>query len=450
MGGLDTARGNPPVCAGQYLVYILKLSSELPKKIVLDNGLRLLIHSDSRFETASIAICVLGGLRSETKEQAGITHLLEHLLFKRTETRTPFQIARTMDLFGGGVNGFTDAETLCLHADVPVTKLADAIELFADMMLTSNFSEDDFEKEREVVRQELMELIDDPSDTAYRNFCEVFWPKSMLALPVCGTEDSLAAFTPDDIREHLKKLLVGGRIIIGIGGGVDSQVCEELVRKNFSCLPSGQLQRLDSSQTSSGLVLTSRAVSQVHFVLGATWPTLSHPKHTAADAIISVVGEGMSSRLFHNLRDESGLVYDIECSAESFLDTASFEISGIVDRPNLEEVLEIIQSEIRRLRESGVSREELEHVCEVFSAEIAMEKDSIEAGMWRAIETEVLYGHFVSSDEDFAALCAVTPEDCSQLLQEFLQPGSFAASFAGDVEDLVINEELTRWCSPLQ
>ncbi len=417
------------------------------EKSILENGVTVLVDRDPRWNSVACAVCVIGGLRGEKVEEVGITHLVEHVLFKRTKQRDTLSLAQALDDLGGDVNGFTDADSLCLHAVVPKQQFPEAFALFSELLLDCDFSESDLRVEKDVIRQEIIEASDDPEDAVYQCFAEHFWPNSMLAQPVFGTVQSLETFTAHDVRKKLTALLQGSRIVVGIVGDVDSDDCLALVEKYFSALPTGSRGSFETPSPAAGTARVVKQVEQVHVILGAPWPAQRDENYFAGELVSTVLGEGMSSRLFQLLREKHGLVYDVGSGVDTFPDVAALEVSAVVEPKNLGQALSLLVEELERIRTKGVTDDELQRAIRMTAASIEMEVDSISSRLWRAVEQEVLHGRYRSPAESVRAVRAVTAAHVQQVIDRHLHPGRFLLALAGDVEELEIEQSVLEWCA---
>lgn len=451
-----------------------------PKKHTLENGLTLLLDQDPRFHTTSFGICILGGLRDEPAEKLGITHLLEHLLFKRTKNKDVRQIAALMDAFGSGVEAFTDADSLCLQASVAENEVEELIGFVAELLSSAAFNEQDLERERGVVRQEILDCEDDPSEIVFQELSQRFWPEDVLRHPVFGSLSSVDSITLEELYDRLKQLLVGRRIIIGLSGAFDPEQVVTLVEHHFAALPEGSRPNRSPARTATGLSVLPRSFNQVYFALACPWPAELDSDYLAGHMLSFVLGEAMASRLFQVIREQEGLLYDIGSGVDSFATTAMLVISGAVERKRFSRVMELVLGEIQKVREHQISASELQEAQRHFCSQYLLEGDCLGSRLWRAIETESMYERYVSVEESIQKVESITTDSILQLVQnwlpslkhsaepaatrskqsnsssltsslddsdssgEFSRPPSFTVSIGGDVENLKLPKELLR------
>lgn len=412
----------------------------------LANGTTVLIDQDTRFSSASVAICILGGVRAETLEQNGITHLLEHMLFKRTMTKSARQLAEFMDALGGDVNAFTDADSFCLHGTVGKDSVSELLGLFSELLFEFKIDEDELALEKEVIRQEILESLDDPHDAVYQKFTEVFWPGSPLAWPVFGTLKNLEKFQPDSIAEVLKQSLVGNRIIVAVSGNIDSAAVSKQIESIFAGLATGSRLALGATEVATGFAKVEKPVGQIYFTLGIPWPNLAHPDYLRGVAVSSIFGGCMSSRLFQSVREENGLVYGIDADSDAHLDTAALHISANVEPKNFEQLFQLLRSEIVRLQTDGVTEEEVVRIKKMLLTHTEMERDSVSSLLWRMVESEMVFGRQVDREEIKKQLENLSVSSLNEFIKTWWRLDKWAAVFGGNVNEMVPSEDLDAIC----
>lgn len=403
-------------------------------KIVLPNGITVLVDSDSRFNSVAFAVNLVGGVRTESIEHVGITHMLEHLLFKRTKRKSPKDIARRIDELGGEVNAFTDHESLCLHGMVPRGGLAGLMELFAELLNENSFTEKDLELEREVIKQEIAEAECDPVNGIYQRFSQSFWPQSILGLPVYGIADKLERLTIVDLQRRLQEIEQGTRLVIGAAGAAQADELVRFAEQAFSHWPKGAREAYTAPVNGCGVETLPRTMSQAHLILGRKWPAPKEDDFLAGLVFATLFGDGASSRLFQLLREEEGLAYDVDAEVEAYTDTAGLVIGVAVDRSNLSRAAELILGEFDKVREDPFSQSEIGQAVKMHTAQLLLESDSLGERLSRAMETEVLYGRYVSPAETLAKLARLDRADFSALVERWLVPGQQLLVYGGDVE----------------
>ncbi len=437
-----------------------KVSTEIPilestqvntqvHKRVLENGVTVLVDSIPHARTVAFAVSLLGGSRDETRDNIGLTHLLEHLLFKRTNSRSTRQIAELMDELGGSINALTDTEWMCLYGAVPVARLGQLVDFFSELLFENAFTEEDLALEKEVIRQEILEAEDSPIEAVLQTFYQGFWPHSQLGLPVFGFLESLEGFDMAAVRERLQELLKGKRVMIGVAGPVTLDEVLPMVSAKFSHLEPGERPTFAAPTSGVGLELVVRPVGQCYVALGQAWTSLLDADYLAGVVLTTIFGDGMSSRLFQLLREDKGLAYDIRAQSESHTDSGLLIITSAVERRNLEITLSLIASELERLRLQPPSQSEISRAVRMLTAQLEMENDLIDSRLWRALETELTFGRYIGSGEIITTLNSIGAQDIASLIERRLRISGNLLVLGGAVEGFKISEQLEGLFNPL-
>ena len=405
-------------------------------KTVLANGLTVLVDVQPQFRSAGLAVSLLSGSRDEPEEQNGITHCLEHLVFKATANRDVRQIAALIDEFGGEVNAFTDAESFCVHGVVPGRDLCALLDFSAELLRQSTLRAEELAVEKEIIRQEILEADDDPADAAYQRLRELFWPDDALGRPVFGTLESLSTYTPEMLRARREEMLSGKRIVITAAGAVNREEIVGRAEALFGDLPAGERPQFGCSAASKGFGTVKRPVNQTHLLLARSWPSLSEKDYLAGLLIANLLGHGNSSRLFQVMREERGICYDVDASVDAYADTSMFVVSAVCERKNVEQAMEILGQELGSLASGDLPEEEFQRARRMLRAQLEMETDSLRARLWRAVETEIAFARYVSTSEVTAELDALCREDLVQFCGQHLAGDQYVTVFGGDTRGL--------------
>ncbi|MDD2942112.1 MAG: pitrilysin family protein [bacterium] len=430
-------------------------SNPAPGKLTLSNGVRVLVDKTNAYRSISLCICLVGGSSDETIASAGLTHLLEHLLFKRTKTLNPREIACRIDYLGGEINAFTDSDSLCLHAQIPQSLLEELFAFISSLLLDFACNDSDLTLEQSVIRQEILEAEDDPSDSVYRVFAEHFWPSSMLALPVYGTKENVQGFKLSEAQMRLDELLCGQRLLIAAAGNIELEELARLGEKYFGCLPQGKAFELGYYPTHNpqkrhvepkfgGCFSVIRPVSQVHLLLGRPWPSIRCPDYYTGLIVSSALGSGMSSRLFQLLREEKGLAYDIAADIDAYPDTGALLLSGVIERKNINKGLTLIHDLFVELLQFGLSDEEHQRVLSMLTAQLNMEFDSLSSRMWRLLESELYFGEYRSTQRAESRLRAITADDIARFISHWLPAGEGMLVLGGDIDGFSLSQSARR------
>ncbi len=412
----------------------------------LDNGVIILVDPVPYARSVSCAFSCRGGSRDEKDSEAGITHLLEHLLFKRTKSRDTRELSELIDALGGEINAATDSESMSLIAQVPTNDLPATIDLLGELLVAPAFTQADLELEQEVIRQEIIEAQDDPDEIVYEIFAERFWAGSSLMRPTFGSVSSVAALSHEAVKRRLSEIVVGSRLIVSVAGAADPDVVIRQVGDIFGGLPRGELAVCDLPDTEPGRYMQSFPVHQIHFCLGLPWVGLKDERYLTGALCSALLGGSVSSRLFQLVREERGLAYDIHSALDAYSNCGGLLISGATEARHVNETVAIVLRELAKLRSLGVKESELDRARNMMISQLTMDCDGIGARMWRALESEAVYGRYVSADELIERVRGISSSICNDFLTHFLEKPQAVFAITGDVEDLRFESSIEAFC----
>ena len=404
-------------------------------KLVLDNGTRVLVDEIPHLHTVAVGLCFAGGSRDETRDANGVSHLLEHLLFKRTSKLSVRDIAEQIDELGGEINAYTDPDSLLLHGVVPEDRADALLELFATLIRDAQFTEDDVEVEKEIIRQEILDSDDHAGDATYRYFRKQFWKGTSLGSPVAGTKKSVEGLDYGDVTKRLETLRCGSRTLLSVAGRIAAKHVESFARNAFGDLPKGSPLTYKKVSTLSGSLMLPRQANQTYLVYGFPWPGISHDDFLAAILLSSLLGQGNSSALFQRLREEEGLSYDIDAGLEAYTDTSAFAVSASFERENLNRVLELLFSELERVVLEGIDMRALSRHRNMLIAQLELEWDSVVGRMNRLLETEMMLGRYVPHSEIRERLEKLTGESLRSFAERHLRRENALLVLGGDIDE---------------
>ena len=410
--------------------------SEIIKRSTLPNGLVVVSQTLKNFSASGLAITLRGGSGEEKRQEIGLSHLLEHLLFKRTSKLSTFDIASKIDALGGDINACTDTEEISLYGEVPSSNLESMFELFANLLTDCQFSAEEFQIEKDVVKQEISDAKDDPETVVFHRFSEKFWPDSSFGLPVFGYLDTVSELTKELVESRLSELLVGKRIIVSAVGNLEHDDLLQLVNKYFSSLPAGEPPREQAVETGCGFEIVSSQTEQAYLTWGIPWPTLTSSEIYTGQVISSCFGELMSSRLFQELREKRGLAYDVSSSVESYPLTGTLIIQGSFEKERALQALELISLELSKLSSEKLSKGEVDLSKAHILSRLSVEKDSLNAHLWRLQEGETVYNRYLSVEDDMKSISSITLNDVGSFIEKWIKSASSVAVLGGEVEGL--------------
>ncbi|MCU1598110.1 MAG: Zinc protease [Glaciihabitans sp.] len=416
----------------------------LVRRSVLPSGVRILSEHVPGARSATIGYWVAVGSRDETPETYGSTHFLEHLLFKGTLTRSALDIAVSFDSVGGEHNAMTAKEYTCYYAKVQDRDLPMAVDVIADMLTSSVLDPEEFENERGVILEELAMADDDPADVASERFFEAALGAHPLGRPIGGDASTITAVSRDAVWKHYRANYRAQDLVITVAGAVDhdrlvADVTTALRRADWDLgvmappvdrrVPAG-----DVIERGSPLTIVHRPIEQANVILGVPGLAAADERRATLTVLNSILGGGMSSRLFQEIREKRGLAYSVYSFSPSYSDAGLFGIYAGCSPSKATQVADLMLSEFRRLASDGVTDEEMRRASGQLSGASALALEDSDTRMSRLGRSEITLGEFVDLDEALRRIALVTPDDVRILADELVnRPISIAA--VGTVED---------------
>jgi len=395
----------------------------LYQKVTLDNGLRLVTAAMPHTRSVSISFFIGAGSRYEIGEQAGISHFIEHVCFKGTKKRpTSAEICTVIEGVGGMLNAGTDKELTIYWCKVAQPHFASALDVLADILVNSTFDSVEIEKERRVIIEEINMSLDYPSQRVSMLIDELLWPDHALGRDIAGSRESVAAITRDMMLDYLARQYQPGNAVLAIAGDIEHREVVDAVSQVVAGWAKRQ-PRLDYTpyrgKIGRRVLIEKRDTEQTQLCLAMPGLSITHPERFKLDLLNVILGEGMSSRLFTEIRDKLGLAYSIHSYAEHFLDTGAIGVSAGVDNKNLSVAVRAILEELSRLKEL-IPETELSKAKELSKGRLWLRmEDSRSVSGWMGGQ-ELLTGKILTLDEVIAIIDAITAEELRKLAGELL------------------------------
>jgi predicted Zn-dependent peptidase len=391
------------------------------QKSILENGIRVITEKMPGVHSVSLGFWVENGSRHESASESGISHFIEHMLFKGTSRRNALDIAKEIDSVGGVLNAFTAREYSCYYAKVLAKALPRAIDLLSDIVLGSIFDLDELEKERRVILQEISMLEDAPDDQVHDLFNYFFWEGHPLGLPILGTRESVDNLSREMMQAFMAKRYCGGKIVICAAGDlVHDQIVEQVFRA-FQDVPSGTCAPaalFPSPHHARRIHVLEKDLEQVHICLGTRAMPQNHPSRFASYLLNVILGGSMSSRLFQTVREERGLAYSIYSYLNCHSDAGALVIyagTAVEDAPH---VVNLLLRELNRFRTETVSAEELSSAKEQLKGNLLLSLEGTDNRMTRLAKNEIYMGEQSAIPQVLAAFDRVTSRDLQGLAEE--------------------------------
>jgi predicted Zn-dependent peptidase len=419
--------------------------SEDYRRSVLPNGIRVITERMPHVRSVAVGVWVETGSRREPESRGGMSHLIEHLVFKGTATRSAEEIARTMDSVGGQMDAFTTKEHTCFYVQVLDEHLPLAVELLTDILLHPRFDAEELDREKSVVLQEFKMVEDTPDDIIHDLFAAQVWEGHPLGRPILGTRELVTGFGRDAVAEYFGEEYVPSKVIIAVAGNVTHDQVVELFGAGFNGFQRTPIERPHTTPTlTAGVNLVHKQLEQVHLVMGFPGLRQSDPHRYALFLLNDVLGGSMSSRLFQEVRERQGLVYSIHSGVQAFLDTGVLYLYAASDPGNFSKVLKSTLKEIRELKKNGITAEELKRAKDHLKGSLMLSLETSSSRMNRLAKHEMHLGSFLTMDDMLGAIEGVKHEEVQSLVGDLLDEDRLALTTLGPLDRRNLPRELLR------
>ena len=402
----------------------------LYNKTVLDNGLRVVTEKIPYVRSVSLGVWLNVGSRDEDSSRNGITHFLEHMVFKGTKKRSVRDIAQSLESLGGYLNAFTTKEQTCFYARVLDMHVDEAMDVLADLVQNGTFKREEVDREKLVVIEELKNAEDDPEDIIHDYFEQALFPTHSLGFPIIGTEENLRRFKREDLLAHTASYYHPSRIVIAAAGNIDHNQLVRLVEKHLKNLPSStyveQRKQGPTGIDHNTFAEYPRPINQSHICLGTVGYSIKHRDRYPLMVMNALLGEGMSSRLYQNIRERYGFAYSVYSYTNLMSDSGVFGAYIATDKKNIENSIELIQKELTRLKLKPVSRAELERTKSQIKGVLMLSLENMSGRMMRLGSSELYFESFTSLDTILKKVDAVTPESIQRVANDLFREEKFS------------------------
>lgn len=388
------------------------------QKIQLPNGLPIIVEQIPTYRSVSIGIWVGTGSRFEEEHENGISHFLEHMFFKGTETRSAQEIAEAFDAIGGQVNAFTSKEYTCYYAKVLDEHATYAIDLLADMFFHSTFEESELEKEKNVVYEEIKMVDDTPDDIIHDMLSRASFGNHSLGQPILGTVEALKTFNGDMLRNYMERFYKADNVVISVAGNVSEELIEKIIA-HFSRLERSHMEKkLIQPPFLTERIIRQKDTEQAHLCIGFQGLKIGHEDHYSLIVLNNILGGSMSSRLFQEIRENRGLAYSVFSYHSAYKDTGMVTIYAGTAPEQLDELYDAIMITLERLREKGITEKELRNSKEQLKGSFMLSLESTNNRMSRNGKNELLLKRHFTLDEILQEINRVSMEKVNQMIKE--------------------------------
>jgi predicted Zn-dependent peptidase len=422
------------------------MNSNPPREIqssTLPNGLTIVTERMPHVRSVSIGTWIASGSRLEKGAERGIAHFLEHMLFKGTARRSAEDIARAVDSVGGNLDAFTSKELVSYNTKVLDEHLPIAWDILSDLVLNPTFDAAEMEKEKGVILEELKMELDNPEYLVHELFVKHLWKGHGLSQPIIGTKPTIQGFTRDMLVDYHQRVYTPANIVITATGNLQHDNIVRMVEDSFAARPKGKkLPKQAEPKQQAPFVLKNKRTQQAHLYLGAPSHPIAHETRYASYVLNTILGGGMSSRLFQNIRERQGLAYAVMSDLMMYRDTGCIAIYAGTSAETVTKVVSSVMDEFKDLKENAVPAEELRRAKEHLKGSLMLSLESTSSRMTNLARQQIFFGRFYSMDEMLASIEAVTAEQVQKLANEAFQKELLSMTVLGKVDGLGLDRSI--------
>ena len=403
----------------------------------LENGIRVITETVNHVQFMSMGFWVGVGSRYESEKQWGITHFIEHMLFKGTEKRTADQISGAVDAVGGQLNAFTSKENTCYYIKTLTEDFPLAVDVLSDMFLNSRFDNEEIAKEREVIIEEIKMYEDTPDDQVHDLMSANLWPNHPLGRAILGTEESIAVFDHDMLKDYMKQYYTGSNIVVSVVGNISHNQVVEAIREVLGGIPKGEVnQYAVADRAKPGVNCYYKEIAQSQICVAMPGVAKEDDRLFPLSILNTYLGGGMSSRLVKKIREEEGLAYSVYSYNGSYTDTGAFVISVGTRPENCQRVIDIILEELDDVRQNGITQDELDKSFSQLKGSLYMGLETVNSRMNKLGRSMLIYDRVITPEENVDELSKVTLEDVKALAGDMFRKENLQITVLGPVNEV--------------
>ncbi|WP_058185618.1 M16 family metallopeptidase [Terracidiphilus gabretensis] len=411
------------------------------RRTVLPNGLIVLTERMEHMRSVAMGVWIKSGSRAEEAEINGISHFVEHMVFKGTRSRSAQHIAREMDSIGGNLDAFTGKEMICFNVKSLAEHVPIALDVLSDLVLNPVFASNDIERERGVILEEIKIDEDNPDILVHELFTQNFWKDHPLGKPILGTSTTVARLDQQRLLDYHFGRFHAGNMVFSAAGNLHHDEFVQAVTDKFAGLHPGQpTTELPAPLSSARILLKNKkSLEQVQICLGVPAPPVADESRFTTLILNTVLGGGMSSRLFQTIREERGMAYSVYSDMTPYRDTGAFCVYAGTSAGKALECIDLIMTEFAKLKQEPLSAEELTRAKDQLKGNILMGLESSNSRMANLARQEIYFGHFFSSDEIIARVEAVQAEQVQRMAQQLFDPERIAVTLLGRLDGIKLS-----------
>ena len=404
-------------------------------KMNLDNGVRILVEPVTHVKSAAVGLWCKTGSRHERDNEAGITHLIEHMLFKGTQTRTARQIAEEIEGRGGSLNAFTDKEMTCYYCRVLASEVEHGIDVLTDMMLHSLIDPEELKREESVVIEEIRRSEDEPGDHVHDLHLEARWGHHPLGRPVIGTRESVAGFKRDDLKTYMDRRYVGSNVLLAVAGNVDPDTIKKSAEVHLGKIPAAHgEEEVPRPAGKPGRNMVTKDVEQVHFCIGTDGCSVYDKDLYTLIVLDGALGGSMSSRLFQEIREKRGLAYAVGSYMLTYSAGGVYTVYGGTSLDNWSQVQELVHKEFQSVMKDGLEADEIERTKRNLAGNLVLSLEGMSSRMMRMSRNELNHCREIPVEETLEKIEAVTNERLIEVARRILPDDQISTTAIGPFE----------------
>ncbi len=405
----------------------------------LNNGITVVHEKLDDFKSVAIGIWIRAGSINESEKNNGISHFIEHMLFKGTKKRSAKDIAVEMDNVGGQLNAFTSKECTCFHAKVMDKHIGVAVDVLCDIVQNSVFDEKEIEKEKGVVLEEVSMVEDTPEDLVHDLLAQGVFSGDTLGLPVIGKKEAISGFKRQDIMDYTAQCYSAENMVVAVAGKYDENVLLPMLEEKLAELPktcSGSCRERESKPVhASGASSKAKETEQVHVCLGLPGYAMEDRKLYSLHVINNILGGGMSSRLFQKIREEKGMAYSVYSYPSAYADTGLFTLYAGTSPKQVEAVIRMMLAEVEKIKQEGLTQTEVDQAKEQLKGNFILGVESTSSKMNILGKSQTLLGKVIEEEETLARVDAVTLDSVMGIIPEVFDESKIFAALVGKTEE---------------
>ena len=406
----------------------------------LPNGMIILTEEMPHVRSVAMGVWIRAGSRHEASPVNGISHFVEHMVFKGTTTRTAQHIAREVDAIGGNLDAFTGKETVCFNMKVLDEHVPKALDILSDLVLNPTFAEEEVVRERGVILEEIKMDEDNPDYLVHEIFTQHFWQGHALGKPILGTEQTVSGFDRAKLLDYYGSRFRGGNMVFSAAGHLDHDAFVEQVTRRFAALQPGESLTVDAPpKTAADIILRSKkSLEQVQLCLGVPARPLADESRYVSLMLNTVLGGGMSSRLFQTVREENGLAYSIYSDLSPYRDTGSLCVFAGTSADKALKLIELVMQQLKLLKDQPIEADELRRAKDQLKGNLLLSLESSGARMSNLARQQMYFNYFFGPDEILAKVEKVTVEEVQQMAQALFAMDRVALTMLGRLDGIQV------------